>query len=239
MKKVLILLILFLLLTGGAAFFWLNRNAGSMVAKVIEQQGTALTEVPVKVGAFDLSLTRARAELRDFELPNPEGFTDPNAFYLGRMTMDLDVASLAGSTVRISEFVLESPEVTLEVTDDNRTNLLVLAGNISRNLPRKEEAHSNSGEDSGTGADKWLAIDRLRIAGVRLTVHHRRLGEEPKVLTLPDIELENVGGETGLHPGLLGAVILKEITTEGTKAALKSEAGRRATDLLRKALERD
>ena len=86
--------------------------------------------------------------------------------------------------------------------------------------------------------DTRFAINHLRIAGVKLTLRHRKLEEGVKDVTLPDIDLKNVGGADGITGPEISLKIVEEITKEGLKQTLKAEAQKQAGKLLQKGLEK-
>jgi len=240
MKKFLILLLVTALLLVGGAVFFLMRNLNDIVHTVIETSGTELLGQPVAVKGVDLSLTGGSGEITGLTIGNPEGFTDPHAFVLDRIRVDIDLKSVQGSPKRLTEFVVEAPEMFVEVLDDNTVNLEVLVAHMESqgaDKPEPEEkARPETPEEEAKAAR--LAVDRLRITGVKLTIRHRKLEGGVRVVTLPDIELADVGGEDGLTGAKLGFVIVKAMAKQGTEAALKDEIGRQADRLIQKGLNK-
>lgn len=240
MKKWILRLLLALVVIGGFAVFLLLQNLGGIVERVMETQGSEMLGEPVSVGAVDLSLTSGVGQITGLTIDNPDGYTDPEAFSMDLIRLNVDLGSLSGSPIRLNEFILEAPEVYLEVREDNRVNLEEIAANLNQNIQRaeKESKETPPASEEEKAAVARLAIDHLKIAGVKLTDRHRKFEGGVKELTLPDIDLKNVGGDDGVTGPRIGLEIVEAITKEGLKQALREEAGRQAGLLLQKGLER-
>ncbi|GEM_PF-1294784 len=242
MKKFLLSFFLSCVVLVAIAVILLLKNLNSLIQSTLETTGTEMLGEPVRVGAVDLSLRSGAGEIRKLRIDNPEGYTDAEAFSMQKIRMNLDVQSVTGSPIRLEEFIIEAPEVYLEVRDDNRVNLEELARNLKAKIDaKKEETPSrepNADPDDQQAEDTLLAITHLRIAGVKLTLRHRKFEEGVKEVTLPDIDLKNVGGSEGITGPEIGLKVVEEITKEGLKQTLRAEVEKQAGRLLQKGLEK-
>jgi len=242
MKKALLIFFLILMASVSAALFFLLSNLGGIIKTTLETTGTDMLGEPVSVGNVDISLRSGAGEITGFRIDNPEGYTDPEAFSMDRIRLNLDLRSVRGTPVRLEEFILEAPEVYLEVRDDNQVNLEELALNLRKNIQRAEKEEKENPEPPASEEEKaaatLLAIDHLKIAGVKLTVRHRKFEEGVREIVLPDIDLRNVGGTEGVTGAKIGLEVVEAITKEGLKQALRAEAEKQAGRLLQKGLER-
>lgn len=237
MKKFLLFLIVVALLVVGGALYFLVRNLDGIVQEVIEEAGTEMLGEPVTVRSVSISLTNGSGEIGGLRIGNPEGFTDPDAFSMDRILLDIDLSSVAGSPKRLNEFVLEAPKVFLEITEEDRVNLEELALHLEakiKEMPEPEEEEPVTEEEAA--AATLLAVNHLRIAGVQLTVRHPELEGGMRELTLPDIDLKNVGGTGGITGAELSLEVVKAITREGMKQALRQEVEKEAGKLIEKGL---
>jgi hypothetical protein len=239
MKKFFLFLVVVVLFVVGGAFFFLVSNLDQIVEGVIEETGTEMLGQSVTVEAVSISLTSGSGEIKGLEINNPDGYTDPNAFSMEQIRLNIDLGSITGSPKRLNEFVLEAPEVYLEVTEDDRMNLEELAAHLQAKIdemPEPEEVEEEPVTEEEAAAATLLAIDHLRIAGVQLTVRHPELKNGMRTLVLPDIDLKNVGGTEGITGAEIGLVVVKNITKEGLKQALREEVEKEAGKLIEKGL---
>jgi hypothetical protein len=209
-----------------------------MIHTTMEEAGTEMLGEPVTVDGVSLSLTSGSGEITGLRIANPDGYTDPYAFSMDRILLDIDLKSVAGSPKRLNEFVLQSPKVFLEVLEDDRVYLEELAAHLQAKInempPPEPTAEEPATEEEA--AATLLAIDHLRITGVQLTVRHRKLDGGVRELTLPDIDLHNVGGTEGVTGPEVSLVVVEAITREGLKQALRGEVEREAGRLIDKGL---
>ncbi|MBT7779894.1 MAG: hypothetical protein HN718_15370 [Rhodospirillales bacterium] len=84
MKKIVIGLCVVVVAVAGGMFF-LSQNAPKIIKAVIEDQGSAVTQVSVSVSNVDLSLTDLKAGIRGLVVGNPDGFKTPQAISLGEV----------------------------------------------------------------------------------------------------------------------------------------------------------
>lgn len=235
MKKFILPLLAVALVALAVAAFYLMRNLGSIVETRIESTGTDMLGRPVEVGSVEIDLGAGAGEIRNLTLANPEGYTDPYAFSMDLIRLGIDISSLGGSPKRLDELVIESPAVSLEVKEDLQSNLGELAARLKREIEARPDKPEPAEEEP---ADIRLAVDRLRVAGVNLTLRHPELEDGPKQITLPDIELRDLGGEEGVTGAELGLEIVEAVIREGLKRTAEAEIRERASGLLQQGLDR-
>lgn len=236
MKKFVFVFLAIVVLVLAGAIFFLASGLDGNIKESIETTGTEMLGEPVTVGNVALSLTSGAGEITNLQIANPEGYTDPTAFSLGRIRLDVDLGSVAGSPKRLKEFILEAPEVYLEVLDDDRVNLEELAAHLQQQIDQTPPAETETAETEEDAAEVKLAIDTLTIVGAKLTVRHRELENGVRELTLPDITLTDVGGSEGLTGPEISLTIVESITKEGMKQALRQEVEQKADKLIEKGL---
>ncbi|MDF3130248.1 hypothetical protein P0Y35_13655 [Kiritimatiellaeota bacterium B1221] len=237
MKKFLFVVLMLLCVVVAIVFVFLQKLDG-IVQNQIEVIGTETLGEQVTVGDVKIELKNGMGEIRGLEIANPEGFSDVNAFEMERIRLAIGVASISRNPLVLNEFVLEAPVVSLEIREDGSSNLDEILAHLREQKksdpePPKPEADEKAEEDEK--APMFFVVNRLKIAGVQLTLRHPKLGEAPKELVLPDIDLQNVGGTEGVSAAGLGIVVVEEIAKSGAKAALKAEAEKQAGKLLDKA----
>ena len=235
MKKFFLFLLVVVILAVGGALFFVAGNLDDTIHDAIETTGSEMMGEPVEVEAVTLSLTDGSGEITGLTIANPEGYTDPYAFRIQKIRLQIDVASTASSPKRIKEFTLVQPEMYIEVTAEDEVNFEVLATNLENNIPEASPQEAPAEEESPE--ETLLAIDLLRIEGAKLTLRHPELEGGVKEVVLPDSVVRNVGGETGLTGSELSLMIVEKVTEESLEQALRQEVKKRAGNFLQMGLD--
>jgi len=233
MKKFLFVLLM-LFVVGVAVIFVFMTKLDGIVKTQIELIGSEALGQTVSVDSVSIELKSGVGEITGLEIQNPDGFSDRNAFQMDKVRLGINIRSVSTSPLILNEMIIEAPVISLEIREDGTSNL----DEIIAHLEAQSDADEKPKEaEEATEESKpiFLAIKKLRIAGVQLTVRHPKWGTEPKEFVLPDIDLSDVGGEIGVEPSALGLVIVGTIAEEGLKEALKTEVKNQAGKLLDKA----
>jgi len=214
MRNILIVAVIAIVAAGAYLFI----NAGSIVEKVIERVGTDATGTSVQVGSLDLNLGERTAAIHEFTVANPNGFTDPNAFSLNEISVQVE--SVSADLIVLREVVVDSPRVFYEIAEGG-TNIDVIRANIDA----YQQQLGGVGGSGGGGSETKIIIDRLRFTGGEVLA--RGGGQEVNVdlppLTLTDIGRSS-GGETA---GQVAAQIADRLTQHVAETVARSEIERR------------
>jgi len=214
MRNILIVAVIAIVAAGAYLFI----NAGSIVEKVIERVGTDATGTSVQVGSLDLNLGERTAAIHEFTVANPNGFTDPNAFSLNEISVQVE--SVSADLIVLREVVVDSPRVFYEIAEGG-TNIDVIRANIDA----YQQQLGGGGGSGGGGSETKIIIDRLRFTGGEVLA--RGGGQEVNVdlppLTLTDIGRSS-GGETA---GQVAAQIADRLTQHVAETVARSEIERR------------
>jgi hypothetical protein len=176
-----------------AAFFSMN----AIVKTGIQEVGTVATGTAVVVDSVRLSPFSGDGRIAGLTVANPEGFKTDYAFKLGSITLSLDPSSLPSDTIVISEIRVEGPEITLE-QGLRSSNIGVIRKNVEQFVGTgggAEEPGDDDEGDAGAGGRR-VRIDRLVISGARLSVSTPALMGRAVSLSVPEIELTDLGKET-------------------------------------------
>ena len=94
MKIIASIIVVLLLLSGGALWFLAGGSLNDYIKNQIETIGTQVTEQPVTVKAVDIKLTSGSGSILGINLANPKTYSQPSAFSLGEMTLDINLERL-------------------------------------------------------------------------------------------------------------------------------------------------
>lgn len=176
-----------------------------LVLRVARTQSAKALGVPVRIDDADASFG-GRLELEGFDAGNPEGFAEPRSVRFDRVTVKARLGSVLEKVLDVDELVVERPALTIEFKG-TRSNLGVLLDHLAK--PGAEK----------TGDGMKFRVRRLRVEGASVRFRSDVLGGSPSELTLPNVELANVGtSDDAATTSELLAVILKSLGTEAMKA---------------------
>ena len=199
MKKTLAIVAV-LVIAAVAAYFVLQNPLGRLVKMAIEEFGPEMTQAAVKVSKVEISATDGRGALSGLVLGNPRGFKSDYALKAGTVEIVLEPASLAKDVMVIHKILIDAPQITYEKAGDI-TNFDAIQHNVEEYLGAK----NGKSEKPKQGSDKKMIIDSFVIRNAK--INYNGMME----LTLPDIELRNVGKKTG---GATSAQVVKAIIAE-------------------------
>ena len=185
-------------------------SLNSLIKEGVETLGPEATGAPVTVDAVSISLLGGGAKLTGLKVGNPRGYKTPSAMKVGRASVVIRAASLLADKLHIRSFELDSPEVTLEASLAG-SNLSAIMANI--------EAYVQKTRDR-TKPSRKLQVDRLAVTGAKLNMGVPLSGGKTIAVTLPDIQLADLGaGPEGITGAELAQRVFREILNAATRAA--------------------
>lgn len=207
MKKIaVILLALGTVVAGG--LFWLSGNIDGLIRDAIATYGSAMTQASVRVEAVRIAPADGKGTISSLVIGNPAGFKTPHAVKVGRIDVDIDIASVARDVVLIRRIVIDSPDVIYE-KGDTMTNFDAIQKNIADYL-----GPTNSKENG-----KRLIVEELTIRNPKAQASAAFMNGKTVTVPLPDIKLKNLGkAKGGITPGELGQEIAGALKAKLTGA---------------------
>ncbi len=197
----------------------LFRNTGSFIATAINQFGPQVTEVETRVDAVYLNPLTGSASLRGFFLGNPKGYESPSAVEVSSMSLKVVPSSLTTSTIVLDRVDIESPVITWE-------------GSLSEsNLSKIEKNLSSSANSKETQSTRKVIIRSLRVENAILRVKLKGLTKEHMEISLPTIDMKNIGGTDGASAADAASQVLNQVLAKSAFALKQSP------DLLEKGLK--
>ncbi len=185
-------------------------NLGTLIEKAVNHYGPQYTKTDVAIGDVDVALRAGKAELQNFLLGNPEGYTAETAMKVRSIRVDLNEKTLTDDPLVIEEIRVVDPIINYEVkgkTDNFRTIL-----NNVRQAAGKEKAAEKKPEPGvEQKPPKKVVIKDFYLTGGEVTMAMAGLQGKDVRATIPDIHLENIGGSGGIVPAEALAIILDQI----------------------------
>lgn len=206
MKKSYLAILAGLVVAAIALFFLLSNPMGRLVKLVIEKFGPEMTQATVRVNKVRIS-TDGKGTLSGMLLGNPKGFKTDFALKADTVEVAIEPASIAQDVVVIHKILIDSPHIIYE-KGDSGANFDVIQHNVEEYLG----ADHGKDKKADKGENKKMIIDSFIIRNAK--VNYNGMLD----LTLPDIELHNIGKKSG---GATSAQVVKAIIAElNTKLAL-------------------
>ncbi len=196
-------------------------NLNSLVAKVIEKNGSDVTQTKVSVSGVDISIREGRGSIKGLLVASPEGFKARHAFSLDDIVVDIDIKSVRGTPIVIDEIRIRAPIVNAEITETGASNINELRNRVQAYTAGAAE---EGGESSGEA--KRIRITKFVFEKGRIELDASALGLEKRTVVLPEIWLSDVGGADGAPPDQIAKVILTTVAMKVTSEIAGSELDR-------------
>ncbi len=207
----------------GVSFYYFIHNLDSLVKAAIEEGGTNATNTQVKVEKVDISLKKGSGGIYGLSVHNPPGFSEPHVFYLGEISTQIDFESVTEEVVVINDIQILSPKVFVEMNKDNQLNLNELKKKMAALTSNRTEGRTepDTTDQEAAGEPIKLIIQRLKFLDADISAKLVPLNKE-YTLTLPSIELNQLGAPNGATPEELAHLMMNGLI-EQVKTAVQKE----------------
>lgn len=215
MKKILLGLTIGLLVLALAGYVTLQFFLGSIVKAGVNKFGPAMTQTKVELQGASLSPLSGVGTLNGLVVGNPKGWSDANAFSLGKVHIDMEPFSVFKDHIVINEILIEQPEFNYETK--------VVASNVGDLLKNIEQA--TGGNKAAEPTSKEGKPIKMVIKKFTLRDGRVRLGVGPAAMTLPmpPIELTEIGtAEGGVTPAQVVFAVMRSVTASIVSASTQA-----------------
>jgi len=178
-------------------------NLDSIVAGVIEDEGSQALKTDVRVSGVSIDLKAGKAGIAGLTIANPDGYSSAKLFDLEGIEVDLDLSSLSDDVLIIESIRIQNPKVNFEVDKAGENNMQTLLNNI--------ESEASEGGDAAEGEALKMIITKLEFSGGQLRATSELKPGEELDLKLGAIKMSNIGKPEG---GVTADVVAQEITSE-------------------------
>jgi len=222
----------------GLAFF-----LGSIVKAGVNRFGPKITGTNVELASAEISPLNGHGTLRGITVGNPPGWSNANAFYLGKVHVEMRPFSVFGDHIVIDEISIDQPEFLYETK--------IVSSNIGDLLKAVEAATGNKSAEATAknGQPVKFEVKHFRMQGGKVMLG---VGVAALPLPMPPIELHNLGtDEGGITSSQLAFAIMRSVTTGivgttiqaagkigGTMGAAAGDAAKKAGEGLKSLFER-
>lgn len=224
MKKfVLSVIVLVIVAVAGVVIY-----GNTWVRSTIEAQASRLANTEVKLGSFHVK-GLGSAEINQFSIANPKGFSDAKALTLGNVSVQIDPSSLLSDTIVIKELSFSAPELQYEITKAG-TNIGKLADTVAAATGDNKNDEVATQQTSAGKNKKQLIIENLFVRDGKVNIASDILPQVNNMqVEMPEIHLTNIGKEgEGVSYAQVASILMQAVLQNATAAsvnALPSAAG--------------
>jgi hypothetical protein len=217
MKKFLVVLGLGGLILAIAVYFGVTYFLGSIVKAGVNNFGPKLTQTAVVLEGATLSPLTGTGTLTGLSVGNPRGWSDGNAFSLGKIHVDMEPRSVFGDHVVINEILIDQPEFAYETK--------IISSNIKDLLKNIEDFTGDGGKPAATKEGKPIKfiVKKFRMTNAKATVS-MGAGVATLPMALPPVSLDDLGvAEGGITADQLASTLMGHVLgsiVAGTAEAL-------------------
>jgi len=186
-----------LAIIAASGLYLLASNINSIVQTAVEEGGSMVTGVTVKLDKSNIDLTNQRGALMGLSVANPSDFNTSHAFNFGAIGLELGEGSTS-SVLVIDKIVIDKPEITYEIGKLG-SNIDAIQKNIDRfvSAPSKASSGGNATPSSPSGEGIKMIIKNLYIRGGKINVSASLMQGKTITTNLPEIHLKDIGKKTG------------------------------------------
>ena len=211
--KIILGLVLALIVVCGIVFTLVLQNLDAIIKQVIEDVGTEVVGTPVTVASVKFVLQEGRGEIYGLRIGNPPGYSEPHAFEMDEVAVQVEPRSLAGPVIVINEVLVDGARLVAEQKGTG-TNLKQLMDGM------KSTSSEPAPPPSDDPSDVRLMLEKFAFVNSKADLKTEQLGD--KSLSIPDINMANIGDrETGLTPEQLAGQMVSRVVKQAEKAVGK------------------
>lgn len=203
-----------------AALFVALSGLDRIVAAAIRKYGSEATGTKVGVSSVKIGLKGGTGSIRGLSVGNPPGFSAPDAFRLGEISVAMDPGAFTSDPVVIDRVTILSPRVVYEIDREGRSNIDRIRQSLQGDPAKGPDAKPAAGK-RGTK----MVIRRLIIDKGEIEIRVAALSGKPLSASLPRIELKNLGGEGGGSPGEIARQVLGPVLQQVAASASREGIG--------------
>ncbi len=196
MKKVILIsggIIIVLIVVG---IIVIGSNIGGIIKKAVNTYGPDITKTELRLGDVNVSIFSGSVKLKDFFLGNPTGFQSPYAMKVNSVSVDIDLGSLTSDTIVINKIEIISPEISYEKSARS-DNFQTIMNNVTSSSKHENKAKEEPGKKEEAGKKIFIKDFIIKQAKVLVSTP---MVKRSFTTTLPDIHLQNIGGDKGGVP---------------------------------------
>lgn len=189
---------------------WYAKN--DLLKDAVNTHGPGIANVPLTLGAVNLSPFSGEASMSDFVLGQPKGWGEGDMVKLDSFSVKIRPETITDSHVIIDEIIMKAPRLLVRV-DGKRNNFQTFA-----------DSFITAGSADEPPSDVTLTIHKFAITDAVIQLEVEGFGASETTIKLADIELNDIGtDEKGQTPDEIARHLSSAIQPQITKAITSSQ----------------
>ena len=202
-----VVIVVAVLLAIGAVLLVLN--LGTVLKAAVENGGSMVLNVPVKLDKASVSLVGGSAGMDGLSLGSPSGYDAQRMFYLGHAHLVVQPRSLLSDEIVVREIVVDGAEFTIEWAG-GKMNWTALMDQLQGEQPAEKKKEENE------KLAKTIRLDRIAFSHCKVIIKGLPM-DVP--IPLPSLEIKDIASSDG------GGVTVRKLLVQIVGALEKSLVG--------------
>lgn len=181
-----------------------------IIKNTVQSQASSSLNLPTTLGSANLSLFGGKLNLSNLQVASPKGFSAPQMLDVGSTDLAVSYGQLRSDPVHVAAITIANPKLVIE-----QKNGELNFKQAMDDMPQSDAAPSNS-------QPLKLIIDDLKLTNPQVVV--KGLGAADIPVTLPSLELKNIGNGDGAQNGAAVKDVVSQIITAMAASATNSSA---------------
>jgi hypothetical protein len=205
-RRALMVVVLLVIIAVAVVFFRLN----GIVKSTVQSQATSSLNLNTTLGGASLSIFGGKLNLSQLQIASPKGYAAPQMLSVGDTGVAVSYGQLRNDPIHVSAITIDKPQLVIE-----QKNGVLNFKQAMDDMPKTESAPSNS-------QPLKLIIDDLKLTNAQVIV--KGIGATDIPVTLPSIDLKNVGTGDGSKNGAAVKDVVMQVITAMAASASSSSA---------------
>lgn len=203
-----ILAVVLLVIIAAVIVYW---NIDRIIKNTVQSQATTSTNLQTTLNSASLSLLGGKLSLNGLQVASPPGYQAPQMLDVGSTNLAVSYGQLRSDPVHVSGITIDKPKLVIE-----QKNGELNFKKAMDDMPKSPDtAPANS-------KPLKLIIDDLKLNNPQVVV--KGIGATDIPLSLPSIELKDIGNGQGAQNGAAVKDVLGQVITAMAAAASDSSA---------------
>ena len=213
MKK--IFMLLFVLIVAGILV--LSLCFDKTIKFVAEHIGSKATKTAVIFQSVNVSLCKGLIELKEISIGNPKNYKTESAFTISSIQINFIPKSIFSKIVKINKILVDNSEIYYEKNKKGSGNIDEILKNIDEFIGSSDSAKVQKTSSNKLGSRQKIIIENFNMKGTKVYVYSKAIKDDHIEVYMPDINLKNIGGKSGITIKEAGDILISNISVNLTK----------------------
>jgi hypothetical protein len=205
-RRIIVAVVVLVILVGIIVYLNIDR----VIKNTVQSQATSSTNLQTTLNSASLSLFGGKLSLNGLQVASPPGYQAPQMLDVGSTDLAVSYGQLRSDPVHVAAIAIDKPKLVIEQRNGQFNFKQAMDG-----MPKTDSAPANA-------QPLKLIIDDLKLGNPQVVI--KGVGATDIPLSLPSIELKNIGTGGGAQNGAAVKDVLGQVITAMAAAASDSSA---------------